>query len=549
MARRRRERDRPAVRSADPGPGAAARRFDDDAASVMLLIVLAAAVNYCHPRITDPDSFYHLRHAWLYATEGLTHTEFPWTQFSVIRTLAADLWYGLHVLMIPLTWMADPIAALKLGSFLTTTAALLLFYVAQRRAGAAWPLAGTLVFLFATADLLYRITMLRPHPISLSLTVLAFADLTVDPPDRERARLLRLAIAGALVAWLHLAVAWLPLLVAAAAAVARWGRRQPLDLHGPAALTGGVIAGALLRPHAWGALKLAYIQVAYLSLQHQGRVPLRFGFELRPLHWSELYKQLIGLMLLQAVALVGFVVLRRRRVDLGTGAWCSLMVWPVFFILAFVVFRRANEVMVAFAVTFIGLVAARARAAVSGGLLRHALATGGSTAATLFVVLGLLIMPVTTLRRFSIFLPNAFDPDRFREVSAWVAAHSAPGEIVFSADWDRFGQLFYWNPRSFYIHGMDPIFMYAYDHSLYWKSHFLSYDLVTSFTCGDVQCNSQVGENTHTVLRRDFHASFILVERGRNPKLLAWLASAPGFAKVFETEYEVLFRVDPLEAG
>src|SRR5262249_2665882 len=241
---------------------------------------------------------------------------------------------------------------------------------------------------------------------------------------------------------------------------------------------------------------------------------------------------------------------RRRRVELGTGVWCSLVLWPVFFILAFTVFRRANEVMVAFAVTFIGLIAARARAVFgSGGLAHWALGSGAAATAALMVVVGLLAMPIKTFARFSVFIPNAFDPDRFRAVSAWVAVNSAPGEIVFNADWDRFGQLFLWNPQSYYIHGMDPIFLYAYDPSLYWKLHFLSVDTATSFTCGQVTCNSHVGEDTRTVLRRDFHASFILVERGRNPKLLDYLETAPGFAKVFETEYEVLFRIAPLEAG
>ena len=544
MARRKRDRVRPAA------PAAGGRRGLDGLAAVVVCLVLAAYFNFSHGRVTDLDSFYHHRHAWVYATEGLAYADFPWTRFSMIRTLAADLWYGLHVLMIPLTWMGDPVAALKLGSFVSMSTALILFYLGQRRVGAAWPLLGTLVFLFATADLLYRITMLRPHPLSLGLTVVLFADLAADPPGRDRARLLRLAAGAALLAWLHLAVAWLPLLLVAATAGVRRVRRTPVDLAGAGAVAAGVVLGWVMRPHAWGALKLAFIQVAYLSAQHQGRVPLRFGRELTPFHYSELHKQLLGLMLVLAVGVAVLVVLRRRRVDLGTGVWASLVVWPVFFVLSFTVFRRANEVMVAFAVTFLGLLAARARAAAGeAGLGRQALGSWPGTVAALVVIVGLILMPVKTLYRFGVFIPNAFDPERFRATSAWIASNSAPGEIVFNADWDRFGQLFFWNPRNHYIHGMDPIFMYAYDRSLYWKSHYLSMDLVTSFTCGDVKCSSQVGEDTRTVLRRDFQASFILVERGRNPSLLAYLVRAPGFAKVFETEHEVLFRIAPGEGG
>jgi hypothetical protein len=554
MARHRRPRARAPVPSADAvargvvaSSGAPPRRGGrslDDAVAVAVILVASALLNYGHDRITDPDSFYHWRHAWVYMTSGLGETAFPWTQFSVIRTLGADLWYGLHVLMIPLTWTSDPVAAIKLGSFLSTAAALALFYAAQRRAGTAWPLLGTLVFLFATADLMYRITMLRPHPLSLGLTLLVFAEATVDPPGRDRGRLLRLACYAALVAWLHLAVAWMPLLVMAVAAGVRVVRRSALDPAGAVAVAAGVLAGWVLRPHAWQAARLAFIQVAYLSLQHQREVPLRFGHELRPLHVSELHKQLLGLMLLLAVGLGVVVVMRVRRLELGTRLWCSLVIWPLFFVLAFMVFRRANEVMVAFAVTFLGLVAARARqAAGAQGLVRLTLGSWPATLATAIIAVALVLMPAKTMKRMALFLPNAFDPDRFRAASAWLAENSAPGEIVFNADWDRFGMLFFWNPRNHYIHGMDPIFMYAYDPSLYWKSHFLSVDAVTSFTCGQVKCNSVVGEDTRTVLRRDFRASYILVERGRNPSLLAYLLGAPGFTKVFEGDYEVLFRI------
>ena len=530
--------------SSRPQGAAAASSRLDAVFPWLVCLVLAAALNLSHDRVTDPDSFYHWRHAQLYAERGLTYADFPWTQFSVIRTRAADLWYGMHVVMIPLTWMADAVAALKLGSVISTATALVLFYVAQRRLRTAWPLLGTLVFAGATADLLYRITMLRPHPISLSLTLLVFAELVTEATPSDRSRWLRLAAGSALIAWLHLAVAWLPVFVAGVVAAVRLARRGGLDVGGATAVVAGAVVGWLLRPHPWGALELAYIQVAYLTLQQQSDLPLRFGNELRPLHVSELYKQLPGLMVLLAAGLAVCAGLRRRGAELGTAIVASLVLWPIFFGLAFVVFRRANEIMVAFAVTFLGLVAARARAALpERGLWRTAMGSGAGTAVATAVVIGLLIMPVTTLRRFALFLPNAYDPYRFRAVGEWLQRNSAPGEIVFNADWDRFGYLVFWNPRNHYIHGMDPIFMYAYDAGLYWKSHYLAADQVTAHTYAGAPGTRAVREDTHTVLAKDFRASYVVVEPSRAPGLAAYLASAPGFEKVFATERESLFRV------
>ena len=76
--------------------------------------------------------------------------------------------------------------------------------------------------------------------------------------------------------------------------------------------------------------------------------------------------------------------------------------------------------------------------------------------------------------------------------------------------------LFYWNQNNYYIGGMDPIFQYAYNPTLYWKFHYLSNDDVTKNTCGAIACTASMLENTHTVLVNDFKAKYIVLEKQRN---------------------------------
>jgi hypothetical protein len=92
---------------------------------------------------------------------------------------------------------------------------------------------------------------------------------------------------------------------------------------------------------------------------------------------------------------------------------------------------------------------------------------------------------------------------------------------------------------------MDPIFMDAHDPKLYWKSHYLALDQATAHTYAGAPGSTAVREDTHAVLARDFQASFVLLEHGRNPSLIAYLTTAPGFVKAFETAHEVVFRVSP----
>ena len=69
--------------------------------------VFAAAIHARLHSPADADSYYHVRHARLYLTGGVLQTAFPWAQYSVIRTHAADLWYGFHVLLLPLASLDD----------------------------------------------------------------------------------------------------------------------------------------------------------------------------------------------------------------------------------------------------------------------------------------------------------------------------------------------------------------------------------------------------------------------------------------------------------
>jgi len=91
----------------------------------------------------DADSFYHVRHAWLYRRGGVFQTAFPWAQYSVIKTYAADLWYGFHVLLLPLTSFDDLVKGISIGAYVTMVLTLGLVYLALRRLELGWPVCGS----------------------------------------------------------------------------------------------------------------------------------------------------------------------------------------------------------------------------------------------------------------------------------------------------------------------------------------------------------------------------------------------------------------------
>ncbi len=235
--------------------------------------------------VSDGDSFYHLRHAWVYRTQGIFDSSFPWAQYSAVRTYAADLWYGFHILTIPLTFAEPLLAGMYLGAFLITITSLWLAFLAFRRLRVRWPLFWVFFLALITSDVLYRLTMLRPHPLSLSVLLLLFAYLVTEKSRGSQATIFLLA---AVFSWNHIALIWLPVLVVGVVTLVRLLHRQLPEWGKLAAFFPGLALGILLRPHPGGALHLAYIQVVKLMVEKQGELPLRFGIELLPFYLDQL---------------------------------------------------------------------------------------------------------------------------------------------------------------------------------------------------------------------------------------------------------------------
>ena len=87
---------------------------------ILLLAGIALALQFSTPNIADPDAFYHMAHAKVYAERGIFYSEFPWAQFSIIKELKSDIWYGFHLFLIPFTYFKNGVLGIKLaGAFIT----------------------------------------------------------------------------------------------------------------------------------------------------------------------------------------------------------------------------------------------------------------------------------------------------------------------------------------------------------------------------------------------------------------------------------------------
>jgi len=512
----------------------ASRSSVKPALAVATLLVAAAALHGVSPTTADPDGFYHIRHAWVYRTQGLFDSSFPWARFSAIRDQASDLWYGFHLLLVPASLPGNLLHGLLAGGVAVTAASLVLLWTAFACLRLVWPLAWVMAFA-ATGDVLFRLTMLRPQPLSLALAVLALA-LLAAPGLRQRAALVGLV--SFVAAWIHLALGWLVPLVVLVFAASSLAHRQRPDWGAASAAAAGTLVGWLLRPNPLGSLRLAWIQLwLFLEVKRRG-LALPFGLELQPLSSTlELPRLLLPGLALLAVLAAFALRLRRQPASgapLRVAVWTSLWLGLFFALLSVRVASRSIELSAAFWAAFAGLVFTEYWQAAS----RRARA---QAAVALALVLALLA-PLAAVRYLA-RVQGARPLVAFRGASSWLLANSRPGELVFHAWWDQFPHLFFWNPRNHYLGGMDPLFQYSYDESLFWKAHGLATDAQPQATCGKPACGAGEEEDTSLVLRRDFGASFVLVHRHQNPRLDAYLAAQREFRRVFDDGTDAVYRV------
>jgi len=520
----------------------AGERWKRTAAGLVALFGAALLLHAPIREFSDPDALYHARHAWIERTQGFWRGDFPWVQFSAIRREGSDLWYGFHVLLMPFTLGSDLLAGIRLAGIAISFGCLALVWAALRRLEIRGSLFWTIAFAAATGDSLFRITMVRPHPLSLGLALLLFAFACEERPSRGA-----VIATAALFAWIHMALAWVPVLLFLAVAGGRLLRRErpPFACAGWTAV--GLVLGVVARPNPVGGLRLASIQVLTWLAGRSAKVPLDVGRELKPFVWIHFTGQLVPLTIVVAAA-IALVALdgngdpgdRGRRVR----TMSALALLAIFAAMTFAVARRSNDFLVAFAAIFAGLAASSALAWLRDrlGFLR-----GGLLAVMAVSVVVAATRSVDRFRGYATAIPGS---ERLRDAAVWLRDHASEGDVVFNVHWDQFAPLFFWNPRCYYVTGNDPIFFYAFDPRLYGIAHQLESDaLIVDGSRGLVR-EAPPGESgdleeLHDALSKQFHAAWILVQKARTPHLAAFLSGTRGFGLAYETPGEFVFRILP----
>lgn len=498
--------------------------------SLSLLIIVAVSffIQFRSPNIADNDSFYHIAHAKIYGQNGIFNTSFPWTQYSAIKEYKGDLWYGFHLVLIPLTYIPDNME-IKTAGFTITALSLIILFFAFKNFNVRYPLFWTVILPFTSSSLLFRISMLRPHVLSLSLSFL-FLSYLIKKSSKG------IFITSFLISFIHLNVFWIPLLILSIYCGVKEIHKERNYFNSSIYTFLGVVAGFILHPHPIGTLKLLYIQLVDSVLIKFHSVPLRYAGELYPANLENFLSQILPLLLL--TALIIFIFHKKIKERKNETFWILAILAIVYMVLTLGAARRFLEL---FAVAAVFLTAVIISPNISLMALRE-------KKNMLLSFSGLAIIAV--IGWHSIIDSNTSfaaspPPDKFREPAEWLEEHTKPGEIVFHTYWEHLPSLFYWNQKNYYINGMDPVFMYEYRPDLYWAAHFIAINMAGEITCQAQVCPPGKIVNTYEALKKDFKASYVLVQQNINKKFDTHMAENNKlFTLVFETPTVKIYRIN-----
>jgi hypothetical protein len=463
----------------------------------VLLSVLAglAALVWSPGYKPDPDSYYHVGCARLYAQRGWL-PGFPWLPYTALGPSFPNVHLLQHLVLAPVAAALPPTAALRAAPILLSSALVASVFLVLRRWGVASPAAFTAFGMLGAPLLILYGTSVKGGALFFVLLVW-FVEAVWARAARRAFALAWLSVYAYVGAPVLLLVALVHAVVAAAGRDAAWWRA-------PAATAGGLAAGLVLNPFWPG--HLDHISRELLSVL--GAPATLTPGVFRGGEWLRLGGRAVLWFAGGPAAAWAVLLVRRawRRERLSGPAAAGLLVALVFLALALASGSKPLYLFALLSVLFVPLAAARS-APWPRPLALALLALAAANAASSLGGAGRIVTGS----------PGP-GPSDYRELASWLAARSAPGEVVV-APWDDFPGLFFFDPGRRYVAGINLEFLLRVD-----AARFEDFRLLYAGAHPDPR----------SALRRFDDARLVVARRpGLDPaggRLYLQLAASPDFA-------------------
>ena len=474
------------------------------AAAFLLCFCLMLWIQFAGPAIVGNDAYYHIRWSSMLRASAPRLPAFTWLPLTILRAPAfVDQHFLFHVLLMPFA-LGDLRLGAKLAAPLFSAFAFACVFslLVMYRINYHWlwliPLA------VGSEPFLYRMSMTRAPSLALALLALG-AYLILER------RFVPLAVLTFIFVWLY---NLFPLIIVFAAAhtLTVWLSERRLDFTAVYATAAGATLGLIINPYFPKDFVLIFKHVHMLLAE---KTAIDVGGEWYPYDtWEMLTRNVIIFALFFAALLV--FDFRKRLQDHKP---LFFLILTTMFLLMSLRWGRFIEYWPPFAVLF------SAFAFDSEGPLfppRIRVQFGIAALTTALGVIGIL-----NIRGARAEIRGLRDPSAMRGASAWLAAHTPAGSIVFNADWVVFPELFYYNEHNVYVAGLDPRYLLDAQPEL-WKL----YDNITEGT----------EKHPGPIIRERFGTEYV-VARNDSSDFLNEAKDSGDFETVYKDKYASVLRV------
>jgi hypothetical protein len=474
---------------------------------------------------SDPDGYYHAAAARLIAA-GKLHASFPWAYFSTLRDHYGDQHFLFHLLMIPLSSLKGMHLSVVFFSSLMVFA----FVWLLRRLGVKYPLLWGGFLVVSSIDFLFRINVVKANTLSL---ILLFGTVWLLVSKRHR----WLVPLSALFVWTYGGFVFLPLVGGAYVAAKLIGERK-LNLWPLVYILLGIGVGLLLHPHFPNLAVHLYYQLFDSGISAGLKVPV--GSEWYPYSVNDLVSanglNLLAFLASTAVLAVEFTKVKKEQTDATNAAF--LWFTTLGFLALMIRSRRFVEYSVPFNVLFSSYVVTKVVNPEFWDTFKEALRYWHMRFFTVLLIWVLVLIGAFNVTRVEGWLAASTEAEALKGAGDWLSANTKPGEIIFNTKWDDLPQLMYFDPNNYYIIGLDPTFMYAYDQELYRKWRQVADNDPLKFG------NSYT--DMRDIVNKDFKSHYVVLENARDGKLKYFLDAhrSEGASEVYEDEFSAIYEIN-----
>ena len=434
--------------------------------------------------------------------------EFPWTQTSIWKDRFADKEFLFHVHLMPsIHIVPNPMIAGKIAISVLGGVSFLLFYRLLNQFQIRHSLIWTLIVFGINFVFLQRMCMVRPHVLSLVLTLLFIENLWRQKPWQVLIILFIYPLAYTAAPFLILIVIIYLIIL--------WIHQRKLRVSFLLLTFTGTIGGLVIHPQFPNNLPMWYVQNALLPIFNWGHSK-KFWFvtEHTALPMPE-FIGAYGLTLVLFGTATTVMILKWR--NLGSITIFIFALSSIFLGMT-IVSMRFVEYWVPFTVISCAL-SIKAVNPIKSIVLKNTIKIGQFgllSFSVIMYVLALLLIPV----RFTPELEGA---------AQWLRNNTPKEAIVFTTNWADFPQLFYFNPQNYYLFGLDPIYCYAYNAD--------AWDLWVAIVSGQTRDSGAEIQNI-------FHADYVLCPK--NPEEMQYMLTAQllednRYRMGYEDEHHLIF--------